>query len=999
MRSEKGIMQKIIIAIVLGIFIIFTFLIFLHNNSERIISQNGEYITDAANQKASRMEYILRDAQKNIDILSYVYGQTLEEPSVDMKELQKMAESATFDFIEFADKNGKDTNALGEVTDISDREYFKRGMRGETGMDAILDSRLTEGNVVVFYAPLRFQGEIIGVLMGFFEEKQLEEMLYSSYFGAQSKTFLCTRDGQVVAGSSDERVPENVITYFEEYEDLSQEEVKKMKKAFEESGTYSLRYEGSGGPGTAYATDIGSMDFMIFQSFPSEITKSMISRANAVGVTLAVELIVALAVYIVILIFLNYRQKKQLIRENTEMSHVIAGTTRLFDRYILVDFKKDTYQYLAGTYSKSLPIPEKGEYPRLVNYITSLMLDPEEQLKMKENLRSKNIQAELRNHTGSLSYDCYMKRDREVWENLDIICLERKKGVVTQVLLTRQNITKNKMKELRKNTALQEAFQAAEAANRAKSEFLSHMSHDIRTPMNAIMGMTALAAIHIDDKARVTDCLNKITISSKHLLGLINEVLDMSKIESGKLVLSEEEFSLAEIVENLLTIFSPQMERKKQQISVSIANIKHERVIGDTQRLQQVFVNIMGNAVKFTPEGGSISLEINEKPLKNTNNGLFEFVFTDTGIGMDSEFLEHMFEPFSRAKSSEANRIEGSGLGMSISRNIVQMMNGNIGVKSTPGEGSEFTVSVYLRLCDEEKENLDKLAGLAVLVVDDEQYACENACNILHSIGMMADWVTDGDSAINLLLEAKRKAEDYIAVILDWKMPGKDGIQVAAEIREKVGKDIPIIILSAYDWSAIEQEARAAGVNDFISKPLFKSRLVHVMKNLVDRKEETLQMTGAAELDGIDDVQKPDVENNVVEQNMIEQKYDGKRVLLVEDNDLNMEIAEEILKMLGLSVDSAWDGKEAVECVAKSEDHYYDLIFMDIQMPNMNGYESTSAIRALERPDAKSIPIIAMSANAFTDDIRKAKESGMNDHIAKPIEIAKLTEMISTWLE
>lgn len=977
MQKKKDGVKKFSLSIVLGVVIFLAFMAFFYKNSKRITAQNAEYIADAAKQKSERMEYILADAQKNIGILAYLYGQTLpEKGTVDVRELQEMADQASFDFIEFVDVNGKSMNQRGEIKDISDQEYFKRGIQGEAGMTAIISSGRLEENRVAFYAPLKNQGEIIGLLIGFYEEEQLEGLLNSSYFGETTGVYLCTREGEVIAASVKEEAPENIIAFFGKNGRMRPKDIEDMRQAFGKGEAYSPRYEGDVGPGTAYVTKIQGTDFMVFQIFPPKITQRMINRANVVGVILAAELIVALLLYLVIILIFNHRQKKILLKENREMSYVIDGVTRLFDRFVLIDLEQNTYQYLAGTYQKDTIIPPEGSYPELAEYLTSLTADKEEGKRIGEELQTENIQKHLGKHTVNLSYEYYEQRNKGQWKGLNIICLKREEGVPRQVLFARQDVTESKMLELKKNAALQDAFQAAEAANQAKREFLSHMSHDIRTPMNAIMGMTAIAAIHVEDTARVTDCLNKITISSKHLLGLINEVLDMSKIESGKLVLSEEEFSLSEVIENLVGIFHSQIEKKQQTLNVSIADLKHERVIGDAQRLQQVFVNIMGNAVKFTPEDGSISLTINEKPSKNISNGLFEFVFKDNGIGMSQSFLERVFEPFSRAGDSRIEQTEGTGLGMSIAKNIVHMMNGDIQVNSSPGKGSEFTVSVYLKLCDEDNENLDKLAGLNVLVVDDEQYVCENACEMLNSIGMRPDWVTDGDSAIERLLLAQEKGEDYTAVILDWKMPGKDGIQTAREIRERVGQDIPIIILSAYDWSAIEQEARSAGVNDFISKPLFKSRLVYVMKHLLEKQEEDFD-----------------------EKNIVMQRYEEKRVLLVEDNKLNMEIAEEIMKMIGFSVEKAWDGIQAVEQVEQSEENYYDLIFMDIQMPRMNGYEATEAIRKLDRADVKTLPIIAMSANAFTDDIRKAKESGMDAHIAKPIEMAKLMSAIDTWIK
>jgi CheY-like chemotaxis protein/nitrogen-specific signal transduction histidine kinase len=549
-------------------------------------------------------------------------------------------------------------------------------------------------------------------------------------------------------------------------------------------------------------------------------------------------------------------------------------------------------------------------------------------------------------------------------------------GVPKEVLFTYQDVTTVKLRELESYRALKEAYQAVEAANQAKSAFLSNMSHDIRTPMNAIMGMTAIAAMNIENPDRVKDCLNKITVSSQHLLGLINEVLDMSKIESGKLIFSEEEFNLSEVVDGIITMFLPQTEAKNQKFKVNIADVSHEEVIGDSMRLQQVFVNILGNAVKFTPEGGNITLSIQEKNSSMHGHGCYVFTFEDNGIGMDESFLDKIFEPFARAQDSRTSNVEGTGLGMPIVKNIVHLMNGDIQVKSRLNEGTTFTVTVYLKLNHFQQENVQGLENLAVLVADDDRFACESACGILDEIGMKADWVLSGDEAVEKLWIAHDDNRDYAAVILDWKMPGKDGITTAREIRAKIGDEVPIIILSAFDYSSIEQEARAAGVNAFISKPLFKSRLVYVMKSLMLGEEE----------------------NNTEINQLRNKDYSGKRVLLVEDNELNMEIAEELLRQTGVEVDKAENGRVAVDRVNEMPENYYDLIFMDIQMPEMNGYEATKSIRGSWREDMKTVPIVAMSADAFNDDVKHAKDVGMNGHIAKPVEIEKLLQAMDKWM-
>jgi CheY-like chemotaxis protein len=451
----------------------------------------------------------------------------------------------------------------------------------------------------------------------------------------------------------------------------------------------------------------------------------------------------------------------------------------------------------------------------------------------------------------------------------------------------------------------------------------------------------------------------------------------MSKIESGKMILAEEEFNLSDVVDQVITIFLPQVNAKNQDLSASISNVKHEEVIGDSMRLQQIFVNILGNAVKFTPEGGKIHFDIQEVVSDMRGCGCYKFTFEDNGIGMDEDFLEILFEPFVRANNSRVGKVEGTGLGMPIVKNIVHLMNGDIAVESKINEGSKFTVTVYLKLNHSKRDDVSGLENLPVLVADDDKFACESACNVLNEIGMTADWVLSGDEAIAKLLTAQKAHNDYAAVILDWKMPDKDGVQTAREIRAKVGKDVPIIILSAFDYSVIEEEAREAGVNAFISKPLFRSRLVYVMKSLM--------FDGEKESENINHLQNT--------------TYEEKRVLLVEDNDINMEIARELLAQTGVEVECAVDGKIAVDLLNESKPGYFDMVFMDIKMPVMDGYEATKAIRSSKREDLRNLPVIAMTADAFIDDVKHAKAVGMNAHIAKPVEIDKLLKALDDWIK
>lgn len=627
-----------------------------------------------------------------------------------------------------------------------------------------------------------------------------------------------------------------------------------------------------------------------------------------------------------------------------------------------------------------------GVYDSLVAACADRMVHEDYKEKFLNLLSVDNLKAffEMKKEPIAFTYQRLVGGEYK-WVQTEVVPVDDYSAKNSRVFWYVKNISDEKAREtsfkermLEANAALRDAYAVANRANSAKTDFLSRMSHDIRTPMNAIIGMTAIAGTHLDDKSKVQDCLNKISASSRHLLSLINEILDMSKIESGKMVLSEEEIRLSDLIDNLLEMVRPQIKEKKHELRVHIHDLVHENVIGDSLRIQQIFINIMSNAVKYTPENGKIDLTIREKPVKMTKTGCYEFVFQDNGIGMCPQFLEKVFEPFERAEDERVNKTQGTGLGMAIVKNIVQMMDGQITVESTLGKGSKFTVRIYLKLQDDAFVTTAELAGLSVLVADDDQITCESTCMILEELGMKGEWVLSGQEAVDKIAEAHERQEDFFAAIVDWKMPGMDGIQTTKMIRKTVGPDVPVIIFSAFDWPSIEQEARAAGASAFISKPLFKSRLTHVLKSVVNDKQEQIQSNPLHGLQQSD--------------------YTGKCVLLVEDNELNRDIARELLELTGLTVEEAVDGKDAVDKFTASNPGYYDLIFMDIQMPVMNGYDAASAIRALQRTDARAVPILAMTANAFAEDVQAAKNVGMNEHIAKPLDVEKLHEVLTHWL-
>lgn len=523
---------------------------------------------------------------------------------------------------------------------------------------------------------------------------------------------------------------------------------------------------------------------------------------------------------------------------------------------------------------------------------------------------------------------------------------------------------------------LKQAKAEAEHANKAKSEFLSNMSHDIRTPMNGIVGMTAIAQSNIDDIDRVKDCLKKITLSSKHLLGLINDVLDMSKIESGKMVLNADMVSLRDAMESIVNIIQPQVRAKHQHFDIFIQKIEIENIYCDSVRLNQILINLLSNAIKFTPEKGRINIYLSqeESPLGDAYIRC-HFRVKDNGIGMSEEFQKTIFDTFTREKTAQVDKTEGTGLGMAITKYIVEAMKGTIELNSAPGEGTEFHITLDLEKAIEKETDM-VLPPWRALVVDNNEDLCHSAADALEEIGIRAECALSGREAIEMVRQHHEKNDDYELVLIDWKMPDVDGLQATREIRKYLVGEVPVMIISAYDWSDIKEEALAAGANGFISKPLFKSNLYAGLSHLVHKDTEERG--------------KREEEQN---------DFEGKSILLAEDNDLNWEIANEILSASGFVLERAENGKVCVEKFRQSEEGAYDVILMDIRMPVMDGYDAATAIRALERTDAADIPIIAMTADAFSEDIQHCMQCGMNAHISKPIDINKLIFELKKYLK
>lgn len=671
---------------------------------------------------------------------------------------------------------------------------------------------------------------------------------------------------------------------------------------------------------------------------------------------------------------LQNSKQQQLQKRNTDMEHLVNSMAHVVDRFAVCDFEQDIYEY--HNINGVLRYPPKGKYGDLIKRVTQSFKTLESFAPLAECMNPAYIRKHLLKEGDIYKFE-YCSYEEDIFLVASLVPLEWRYGVLTKVLWIGIDTTEIKKNERESRRMLKDAFKAAERASAAKTEFLSNMSHDLRTPMNAIVGLTALAGANLDNVERVKDCLNKIAGSSRHLLGLINEVLDMARIESGRIALVDEDFNLQELVDNMVSMIKPSLVQHGHDFDVNVRHIEHEAVCGDSLRIQQMLINFLTNAIKYTNDGGKIRLDIEELPNGFSELGCFRFIIEDNGIGMSEEFQQVMFNPFTRADDKRTTQVPGTGLGMAIAQNIVKMMNGEIKVESKLNQGTRIMVTIYLKLQDKEYEKIKELAGLPVLVVDDDELCCENTVATLQGIGLKGEWVNSGEKAVQLAYARHDKKDDFFAIIMDWQMPGMDGIETTRKIRERIGSDVTIIMLTSYDYADIVDEAKDAGVDGFIEKPLFRSKLTSTLQRFIEHKEAETPRDYLAELKATD--------------------YSQKRVLMVEDNQLNREIACSIIGMTKVQIETAENGKEAVDKIIQSPEGWFDLVFMDIQMPIMNGYEATAAIRALAGSRGK-VPIVAVTANAFAEDVQLAKNAGMNGHLEKPLDFKKLSKTLTEWL-
>lgn len=1004
MRSAKGTWQNMLYILILLAAICLLFLWYSTTNSQRIENRSLNYAMDSARQTTLRIESELTNAVRRVRNYSYLLGITLSEPNVSAEMLAQLEMNSDFDALRFTNAEGVNLASSGATNDSSDRTYFINGMRGESGNDMVFDSRITGKATMVYYAPLRHQDEIFGMLLGlYFAEDYLQEMLETNYFGEAATVFLCTRAGQVIASSDFNSVDDRLLPDM-----LLETGVIDSQTA---AGAWEVIRNGAGEKGFICApgslTDnlcvlhVPNSEYVLVQTYPKSVTQEMIRDANHDGMVLQMILVGLFAVYILVLLMRAQQERRLLMRESQ------AHITGLKEKELLANRKERQYRiaitsaaFSTFEFNLTRDLIEQDIVRTINGHPVSLLEKVGLQAPCQASVCFKTwrafiLEESLEEYDAMVNLD-YLKQRYEQGEaevTVDYwgwgaakqqMCV-RQSFIMTQddrtrdimVMVVSKDITAQVQKQREQTRALQEALMQAQRANSAKTTFLSNMSHDIRTPMNAIIGFTTLAASHIDNKMQVQDCLRKVLSSSNHLLNLINDILDMSRIESGKVQIKEQDCNISELTHNLVNIIQPQVKAKQLELFIDTFDVNNEDVIADSLKLSQVFVNLLSNAVKYTPAGGTVSFRIQQETTFHRGYGDYLFIVKDNGIGMSQEFVEHIFEPFEREASTTKTGIQGTGLGMAITKNIVDMMGGKITVRSEKGRGSEFRVELSLKLQDVERNaaQIKELEGLRALVVDDDCDSCESVVRMLKQIGMRAEWTTSGKEAVYRAKSARNEGDSYHTYILDWQMPELSGVETCRRIRAAVGQEAPIIILTAYDWTDIEDEAKQAGITAFCAKPLFMSDLKSVLlaaNHLIEKEEESASWTQA--------------------------DFNGKRILLVEDNELNREIAQSILEETGFTVETAPDGTDAVEMVRQAEEHYYDAILMDVQMPVMDGYEATRTIRAMPRGDAKNLPIIAMTANAMEEDREAALKNGMNAHIAKPLNIDLFLEVLKKYL-
>ena len=956
----------VLAGIVLGVFRYFRFV------SKTVYEESVSHLTEVFHQSDNMMREL---TDKNLTYL-HIWGENLQDI---------LSEDEIRDYIK---KAQEDTGFLEFFFLSADGDYkMATGETGYLGLQENMEEEIRQGNDVIANAAVPGKSQLLifatpkahGIYQGFeydaiaiaYENSDIVDVLDISAFDGNAQSFMIHPDGRVVVDHSSEAWG-NVYNFFgilREHSDMSEKEINALLEKFKAGCTDAMLLNLDGRNYYLVYEKSDIQDWMFLGLVQADIVNASMNRLQRSTIFFVSAIVCCIAALFISLII--QKNRTNLRRKDTEILYRDELFQKLSmnvdDVFLMLDAKTYQADYVSPNAEKLLGITVE----QIRKDICILgKLHPEEQEDPEKNYMEKIQVHEQREW--DFEY-VHLKTGEKRWFH-NIAMGSEVNGKKKYILVMSDRTSDRKM-----NQALSEAVRAAETANKAKSSFLSNMSHDIRTPMNAIIGFTTLAVSNIDDKKRVRDYLGKILSSSNHLLSLINDILDMSRIESGKIHLEETEVSLSDVLHDLKTIISGQIHAKQLELYMDAMDVTNEDVYCDKTRLNQVLLNLLSNAVKFTPAGGTVSVRIRQYPGTVKGSELYEIRVKDNGIGMSQEFVQKIFSPFERERTSTVSRIQGTGLGMAITKNIVNMMGGTIEVLTEQGKGTEFIVRLPFRIQSKHQriEKIAELEGLKALVVDDDFNTCDSVTKMLVKVGMRSEWTLSGKEAVLRARQSMEMGDAFHAYIIDWRLPDMNGIEVTRQIRS-LGDDTPIIILTAYDWSDIEVEARAAGVTAFCAKPMFMSDIRDTLMTAIGQKQAEAE-TAILPTAGSD--------------------FRGRYILLVEDNELNSEIAAEILNEYGFLVDTAENGAEAVEKVKNSKPGNYDLVLMDVQMPVMNGYEATKQIRALDNPALAGITILAMTANAFDEDKKKALECGMDGFLSKPIVIEELISILQKNLD
>lgn len=928
--------------------------------SKTVYEESASHLTEVFHQSNNVLNEL---ANKNLTYL-HMWGEYLKKVS-DESEIRdyidKAQEEAGFLYFYFLSADGNYKMLTGEAGYLGLQENLEDKIT--LGEDIITNAVVPgKQQMLVFASPQShgsYQGFEYDAIAIAYENADIVDVLDISAFNGNAKSYVVHPDGRVVIDHSFEAwgTVYNFFGVLREHSNISEKEILELSEKFKERRTDTMLVNLDG---SNYYLVYGSsecQDWIFLGLVQADIVNASMNSLQLRTMLLGGTIVFGFAVFIIELIL--QKNRISLKRRDVEILYRDELFQKLSmsvdDVFLMLDAKTYKADYVSPNVEKLLGITVE-QIQKDIGVLGKLHFEDPKKNYLKE------IQV---NEQQEWDFEyVHQKTGEQRWFHI-IAMGSEVNGKKKYILVMSDRTVDKKM-----NQALYEAVRAAETANRAKSTFLSNMSHDIRTPMNAVIGFTTLAVSNIDNKEKVRDYLGKILSSSNHLLSLINDVLDMSRIESGKIHLEETEVSLSDILHDLKTIISGHIYAKQLELYMDAMDITDEDVYCDKTRLNQVLLNLLSNAIKFTPAGGTVSVRLKQFPGTKKGSGLYEIRVKDSGIGMSQEFIQRIFSPFERERTSTVSRTQGTGLGMAITKNIVDMMGGTIEVRTEQGKGTEFIVRLPLRIQSEQRsiEKIAELEDLKALVVDDDFNTCDSVTKMLVKVGMRSEWTLSGKEAVLRARQSMELGDAFHAYIIDWRLPDMNGIEVTRQIRS-LGDDTPIIILTAYDWSDIEVEARAAGVNAFCAKPLFMSDIRETLMTAIGQKQ-----TGA--------------ENCILPETGSD--FRGRCILLVEDNELNREIAEEILKQYGFLVDIAENGAVAVEKVKNSAPGTYDLVLMDIQMPVMNGYEATEQIRALEDPALAKIRILAMTANAFDEDRKKALKCGMDGFLSKPIVMEEL---------